>query len=180
MLNSMKRIFFVTAMTAFTVVPAFSEMGALNQNATPSEYLAVVDALHRFTWGMDTDNARLIGSAFAEDGTADFSIAAKTLGITFPAITGRGNIEKGLGGFASGLVTSHIVANARVNVDGESALLYAIVEAQHLPLKDRSRHLLLSNAYTVKLLRSGGSWLIQNMSVENIWSQGDIKVVTGE
>jgi hypothetical protein len=105
---------------------------------------------------------------------------AKALGITFPAITGRGNIEKGLGGFASGLVTSHMVADARVNVDGDNALLYAVVEAQHLPLKDRSRNLLLSNAYTVKLVRSGDAWLIQNMSVENIWSQGDIKVVTGE
>jgi hypothetical protein len=180
MLNSMKMILLATAITVLTMVPAFSETGALKQNATPSDYLAVVDALHRFTWGMDTDNAQLIGSAFAENGTADFSTAAKTLGITFPAITGRSNIEKGLGGFASGLVTSHVVANARVNVDGKSALLYAIVEAQHLPLKDHSRNLLLLNAYTVKLVRGGGGWLIQNMSVENIWSQGDIKVVSGE
>jgi SnoaL-like domain len=180
MLNSMKKIFVAGAMTAFTVMPALSETGAINQNVTPTDYVAVVDALHRFAWGMDTDNAQLIGSAFADDGTADFSKAAKTLGITFPAITGRSNIEKGLGSFASGLVTSHVVANARVNVDGETALLYAIVEAQHLPLKDRSRNLLLSNAYTVKLARSGARWVIQNMSVENIWSQGDIKVVTGE
>jgi ketosteroid isomerase-like protein len=180
MLNSIKKITLATALSVMTIVPASAETGALTQNATPAEYLAVVDALHRFTWGMDMDNAELLGSAFAEDGTADFSYAAKTLGIAFPPITGRGNIEKGLGGFASGLVTSHVVADARVNVDGDTALLYAIVEAQHRPLKDRSRNLLLSNAYTVKLVRRGDVWLIQNMAVENLWSQGDIKVATGE
>jgi SnoaL-like domain len=181
MLDSIKKMVLASAMSAVMILPASAETGALTQNATPAEYLAVVDALHRFTWGMDTDNKELLGSAFAEDGTADFSNAAKTLGITFPAITGRGNIKQGLGGFASGLVTSNIVADARVNVDGENATLYAIVEAQHIPLKDRTRNLLLSNAYTVKLGRNGDAWLIKNMSVvENLWLQGDIKVATGQ
>jgi ketosteroid isomerase-like protein len=180
MLNSIKKIALATALSVMTIVPASAETGALTQNATPADYLAVVDALHRFAWGMDMDNAKLLGSAFAEDGTADFSKAATTLGITFPAITGRANIEKGLGGFASMLVTSHVVSDARVNVEGDTALLHAIVEAQHLPAKDRTRNLLLSNAYTVNLVRSGDTWLIKNMAVENLWSQGDIKVATGQ
>ncbi|MGL4488367.1 MAG: nuclear transport factor 2 family protein [Rhizobiaceae bacterium] len=180
MLNTLKKTTFAAAVAAFTIVPALSETAVLKQNATPSDYLGAVDALHRFTWGMDSDNAELIASAFSEDGTADFSPAAKTLGIQFPPITGRGNIEKGLHGFASGLITSHSVANARVNVNGDEALMHAIVEAQHFPVKDRSRNMLMKNAYIVKLVRNGDGWLIQNMSIENIWSQGDVKVITGE
>lgn len=180
MSDSVQKIALATALSVMTIVPASAETGVLTQNATPAAYLSIVDALHRFTWGMDMDNAQLLGSAFAEDGTADFSNAATTLGITFPPITGRGNIEQGLGGFASELATSHVVANARVNVDGDTALLYAIVEAQHIPVNDRTRNLLLSNAYTVNLVRSGDTWLIMNMSVENLWSQGDIKVATGQ
>ena len=180
MRNSVKKIALATALSVVMIVPVSAETGVLTQNATPADYLSVADALHRFAWGMDMDNAQLLGSAFAEDGTADFSKAATTLGITFPAITGRGNIEQGLGGFASGLVTSHVVANARVSIDGDTALLYAIVEAQHIPAADRTRNLLLSNAYTVSLVRSGDIWLIKNMAVENLWSQGDIKVATGQ
>jgi ketosteroid isomerase-like protein len=153
---------------------------SLVQNATPTEYLAVVDALHRFAWGMDTDDGALIASAFAPTGTADFSPAAQKLGIQFPAIEGRENIAGALGAFAGMLVTSHSISNVRVQVNGDSANLRALVDAQHFPEKDTSRSLLLKNDYDVALIRDGDGWLIARMTISNIWSQGDIDVITGQ
>jgi SnoaL-like domain len=164
---------------ATVTAPAFAD-DTVQQNATPAEYIAVLDALHRFTWGMDTDNGALIASAFAEDGVADFSPAATKIGITFPPLAGRAVIEQALVPFAAGLVTSHTVGNARVFVNGDKANLRALVEAQQIPVKDRSRYILLKNDYTVSLVKEGDTWRIKNMSIDNLWSQGDVKVLMGQ
>jgi hypothetical protein len=163
-------------MTSTITTPATS----LVQNATPTEHLAIVDALHRFAWGMDTDDSTLIASAFAPAGTADFSPAAQKLGIQFPPLDGRDTIAGALGAFAGMLVTSHSVSNVRVQVNGDSANLRALVDAQHFPVKDASRSLLLKNDYDVALICDGDGWLITRMTISNIWSQGAIGVISGQ
>jgi hypothetical protein len=171
----------VTGLVALTLIaPASAEGETMKQTTNAAEHLAVVDALHRFAWGMDTDDAAMIASAFSENGVADFSSAAKRIGVTFPALTGRETIQKGLAGFASGFITSHKVVNARVEVNGNEAKLRAIVEAQHIPVKDGSRSMLLENDYSITLIKQGDDWQMTNMKVENPWSQGDMKIFTGE
>jgi hypothetical protein len=147
---------------------------------TARDELNIIDALYRFAQGLDTDDAVMLGSAFTADAVADFSPAANKLGIQFPALTGHDNIVAGLIGFVSPLDTSHSVTNPRVAIDGNSASLVALVEAQHLPAKDHTRHLLMKNRYDVELVRDGDQWLMKRMTINNIWANGDIKVITGQ
>jgi hypothetical protein len=158
----------------------FSINAIAQQNASPADYIGVVDALHRFTWGLDAKDAALIASAFADQGIADFSPAAQRIGIQFPPLQGRDVIAAALGQFVSALSTSHTVGNARVHVDGNKARLQALVEAQHLPKADHSRHYLMKNIYTLSLTLVGDAWVIDHLSIDNIWADGDIKLITGQ
>jgi hypothetical protein len=144
-----------------------------------ADQVAITDALLRFANGMDTDDLELISSAFAADGVADFGPAADKLGITFPLLEGNDTITQGLGGFASALDTSHTVSNVRIEHAGDTATMYALVEAQHFPKGVKDRNILMKNRYNVIARRAGQQWVITRMTIDNIWSQGDITVVSG-
>jgi len=55
----------------------------------------------------------------------------------------------------------------------------ALVEAQHLPASDHSRYYLMKNRYDVELVREGDLWVIQRVTIDNIWRTGDPTVLTG-
>ena len=61
--------------------------------------------------------------------------------------------------------------------DGAHASLVALVEAQHLPRSDHSRHLLLKNFYFADLVRDGSRWLIERLRIENVWYDGEPSVL---
>jgi hypothetical protein len=158
----------------------FTIKALAGQIASPSDQIGVIDALHRFTWGLDAKDKELLASAFSDKGIADFSPAATRIGIQFPPLEGKETIAGALGQFVSGLSTSHTVGNARVSVANDKAELQALVEAQHLPKADHSRHYLMKNVYTLSLSRSGSTWLIDHLSIDNIWADGDLKVIIGQ
>jgi ketosteroid isomerase-like protein len=150
----------------------------MNHNELIDQF-EIRNALIRFANGMDTDDLELIGSAFSDDAVADFGPAAVKVGIQFPVLEGRSNIQQGLGGFAAGLDTSHSVSNEAVKIEGDVATMYALVEAQHLPKGVRNRSMLMKNRYDVQLVRGANSWLIKRMTIDNIWAEGDVTVITG-
>ena len=139
----------------------------------------VIDALHRYAIGLDTKDLTLLESAFTADAIADFTPAATKVGMEFPLLTGREAIVSALSQFLANYTTSHTVGNARAQVKGDIANLYALVEAQHVPLSDRSRHFLFKNQYMINLVREGNLWLIKHLHIENLWTDGDLKVITG-
>jgi SnoaL-like domain len=139
----------------------------------------VIDALHRFAIGIDTKDLTLLESAFTSDAIADFTPAATKVGMEFPVLTGREAIVSALSQFLASYTTSHTVGNARAQIKGDTANLYALIEAQHVPLSDRSRHFLFKNQYTINLVREGNLWLIKHLHIENLWTDGDLKVITG-
>jgi SnoaL-like domain len=139
----------------------------------------VIDALHRFTIGLDTKDRALLESAFTNNAIADFTPAATKVGMEFPVLTGRDVIVSALSQFLADYTTSHTVGNARAKIKGDAANLYALVEAQHVPLVDRSRHFLFKNQYISDLEREGDRWLIKHLHIENLWTDGDLKVITG-
>ncbi|MCR4536846.1 nuclear transport factor 2 family protein [Pseudomonas sp. 18.1.10] len=71
------------------------------------------------------------------------------------------------------------MTNARVTLDGDNARLDALVEAQHVPQSDPSRHYLMKNRYDVELVREDDVWLIQRVTVDNVWRSGDPAVLAG-
>lgn len=81
--------------------------------------------------------------------------------------------------FAKAYTTSHSVTNARTRRTETGAHLYALVEAQHVLANDTSRHFLMKNRYDISLARLDARWTITRMRIFNIWSSGDVGIMTG-
>lgn len=146
---------------------------------TAADKFAVIDTLHRFAAGIDLKDPALLTSAFTADAVSDFRPAAAKAGFEYPVLEGRETIVAALSGALSQLDTTHSVSNARVILEGDNARLDALVEAQHVPQSHPSRHYLMKNRYDVELMREGSEWLIQRVTVDNVWRSGDPAVLAG-
>ncbi|MEU0937160.1 nuclear transport factor 2 family protein [Embleya sp. NPDC005971] len=139
----------------------------------------ILDALLRFGLGFDLQDRALFRTAFTPDAAFDFRPVAAELGLDIPVMVGIEAIEAVHFNPRVRLDTSHTITNARIEVTGDRARLTALVEAQHLPTGDHTRHLLLKNRYAVDLLRTDTAWAMHHLYVENIWHTGDPNVLTG-
>lgn len=144
---------------------------------------AVIDALLRFGLAQDRrydpGAVDLFESAFTDDAVLDFRPAAATCGISVPLMQGRATITSVIMNPATRIDTTHVVTNPRVHIDGDSARATALVEAQHLPTSDHSRHALLKNYYAVTAQRIEDLWRMNEVYVECTWFTGDPNVITG-
>lgn len=161
-------------MTTNTTVTAAAS-GA--DSPSPVDLLGIVDALYRFGAGQDLDDRGLFKSAFAKDAVLDFVQPAERFGLTLQPFVGRDDIAETVFGTLALLRTTHTVTNPRAVVDGDRAKLFALVEAQHVPNDDASRHLLLKNIYGVELVRDADRWLITHLKIDNVWYSGDPAVL---
>jgi septum formation inhibitor-activating ATPase MinD len=155
-------------------------MTTLNTDTPPAsvaDKLGVVEALYRFAAGIDLRDKNLLASSFAADAVSDFRPAAAKAGFEYPVVEGRNTIVTTLSTSLTGLDTTHTVSNPRVSVDGDKARLDALVEAQHVPTSDPSKHYLMKNRYDVELVRDGDLWVIQRVTIDNVWRSGDIGVL---
>ncbi len=137
-----------------------------------------LDALLRFGAGQDLRDESLFRSAFADDAVLDFSQPAERFGAVIAPMKGIEEIARILATLAP-LHTTHTVTNPRIEVDGDQARLFALVEAQHVRRDDPTRHLLLKNVYWVDLSRADRRWVIDSMTIDNIWYDGDGAVLFG-
>lgn len=128
-----------------------------------ADKLAATDALYRFAAGIDLRDKDFPASALAVDAVSDFRLAAAKASFEYPVLEGRETIIAALSDSLSQADTTHSVSNPRVSVDVDHARLDALVEAQHLPQDDHSRHYLMKNRYEVELARHGDIWLIQRL-----------------
>ncbi|MFE6888072.1 nuclear transport factor 2 family protein [Streptomyces sp. NPDC057694] len=144
-----------------------------------ADKLAVVETLYRYAAGLDLRDKDLLASAFADDAVADFGPATKKAGQEYPPINGRETIAPALLSSLSHLDTTHSLSNPRVALDGDKAHLEGIMACQHLPREDHSRHVLMTNRYDVDLVRRGEAWVIQHLTVDNAWTEGDPTVLAG-
>jgi septum formation inhibitor-activating ATPase MinD len=143
-----------------------------------ADRLAAVEALYRFTAGIDLRNKDLLASSLAENAVSDFRPAAAKAGFEYPVIEGRDVIVAALTTSLSTLDTTHSVSNPRVTIEGDTARMDVLVEAQHVPRSDPSRHYLMKNRYDVELARNGDVWVITRTTVDNIWRSGDPAVLS--
>ncbi len=142
-----------------------------------ADRLAVVEALYRFAAGIDRRDWNMLASSLSEDAVSDFGPASAKAGFDYPVIEGRETVIAALSGSLSQLDTSHTVSNPLVTIDGDTARLDALVEAQHVPVSDPSRHYMMKNRYHVELARQGEIWVITRTTVDNIWRSGDVTVM---
>jgi hypothetical protein len=152
---------------------------SLSSANTAADQLAVIDALYRFAAGIDQRDPQLLASSLAENAVSDFRPAAAKAGFEYPVIEGRDVIVTALAGALAALDTTHSVSNPRVTIDGATARLDALVEAQHVLRNDPARYYLMTNRYDVELARAGDGWVITRTTVDNVWRSGDIAVLSG-
>ncbi|MGN9837321.1 nuclear transport factor 2 family protein [Nonomuraea sp. H19] len=140
----------------------------------------ILDALYRFGLGQDLKDKALFASAFAADAELDFRPAAARWGGRPPVMSGRDTIVDTILTMFTGRVdTTHQVTNARIVVDGDTARLTALVEAQHLLTADHAVFALLKNPYDVDLVRDGERWVIRRLRIDNAWYTGDPTAIFG-
>jgi hypothetical protein len=140
----------------------------------------ITDALYRFALGQDLKDRDLFASAFTADAELDFRPAAARWGGNPPLMSGRDTIVDTILAMFTGRVdTTHQVTNPRITIDGDTARLTALVEAQHLLIADPDTHVLLKNPYTAGLVRDGSRWLIRRMLISNTWLAGDPAAIFG-
>ncbi|OLF14943.1 nuclear transport factor 2 family protein [Actinophytocola xanthii] len=138
----------------------------------------IADALYRFALGQDLKDRELFASAFAAEAELDFRPAAARWGGEVPLMSGRDTIvDTILGSFTGRVDTTHQVTNPRVSVDGDTARMTALVEAQHLLSADHATFALLKNHYQVALVREESHWLVHRMRIENVWFTGDPRAI---
>ena len=140
----------------------------------------IIDALYRFGLGQDLKDEELFASAFAADAELDFRPAAAKWGGKPPLMSGRDTIVSTILGMFTGRVdTTHQVTNPRITIDGDTARLTALVEAQHLLTADPTKHALLKNPYDVELVRDRDRWVIRRLVIDNTWFVGEPTAVFG-
>ncbi|KAB8184714.1 nuclear transport factor 2 family protein [Nonomuraea phyllanthi] len=140
----------------------------------------ILDALYRFGLGQDLKDKALFASAFAADAELDFRPAAAKWGAKPPLMSGRDTIVTTILAMFTGRVdTTHQVTNTRITIDGDTARLTALVEAQHLLIADSTTHALLKNPYDVDLVRDGDRWVIRRLRIDNTWYTGDPTAIFG-
>ena len=145
---------------------------------------AVLDPLYRFGLAQDrryeAGARELFASAFTDDAVLDFRPAATKCGIGVPLMEGRSMILDIIMDPDTRLDTSHVITNPRIDVRGDIAEVTALVEAQHLPTGDHSRHALLKNIYSARLVRDGDLWRMRRVYIDNLCFTGDPTVITGQ
>ncbi|RKR75859.1 nuclear transport factor 2 family protein [Frondihabitans australicus] len=144
----------------------------------------IVDAIHRYTAGLDFGDADLLESALTEDATVDLSLAMAKIGYEFPPLTPRSTIMGGLLPAVGPLDTSHRISNVRVAITGDTATLTCYAQAQHYlpghgPKPEETRQALMMNRYQAELVRSRDSWRIQTLLIDNAWFSGDPTILIG-
>jgi hypothetical protein len=146
-----------------------------------NERYAIGDALHRYAFGLDYNDAAVLGSALTEDCVFDFRPASRKLRLDFSLITGRQAIVERVLPLIGPLDTSHTVSNVQIEISGDSATLRAYVMAQHFMPREGSRrgaeNALLMNRYDCKLARDGETWRFRRITIDNAWSQGNPEIL---
>ncbi|MFI0355306.1 nuclear transport factor 2 family protein [Actinomadura sp. 9N407] len=134
----------------------------------------VIDALYRFGLGLDLRDRALLVSALAADAELDPRPAAARWGAYGPLMVGRDTIVNLLLGLFLGFAdTTHAVTNPRVDVDGDTAGLTAIVQARYLLKAVPGEHVLLTSRFTAALVRDGEGWVMRHIRIETAWYTGD-------
>jgi ketosteroid isomerase-like protein len=142
--------------------------------------LEIADAIYRFGAGIDFASEELFVSAFAPDAIVDVTSSNKLWGLNFPVFQGIDAILQVFKNSVFLLDTTHAITNPRIQINGDTAKLYVVAEAQHLPPSDHSRHCLMKSQYDVSLVRDGDRWVINHLIINGIWFTGETIVLMGK
>ena len=130
--------------------------------------------------GVDHGETSLLATAFHADATVDFGPCGRKMGLEFPLLVGREIIVDFLGATAKTQTTTHVITNGRAQVDGDTAVLRALVDATHLRKSEPSRRCRMVNWYEAKLAKKTHVWRMCGLVIDNAWFTGDPQVLLGK
>jgi hypothetical protein len=149
------------------------------QKITAEDRFEILDTFLRVQEGIDTCDAGMIRSAFTQSARFDFSGAARFAGVEFPVLEGRDEIVEALIGSVGRLDTLHQVSNPRIALTDVGVSLTTVMEADHFPPGDHSRHFSIKSRHSSLLVNEDGAWLIASNEVHAVWIDGDAAVLSG-
>jgi 3-phenylpropionate/cinnamic acid dioxygenase small subunit len=144
-------------------------------DATPTDFLAVVDVLHRHAEGMDCRDWAGFRSVFTDEVDIDYSSHRPGQVFRTSADEWTAHVSRRLGRLTA---TQHALSNAQVQVDDAGATCTMYVRAEHVLGHGREqRHYTIGGRYVDRLVRNGTSWLICAVTLESWWFTGDRDVL---
>lgn len=155
-------------------------MNAVQVALNVRDRLEIADAIYRFAAGIDFASEELFVSAFVPDAIVDVTSSNKLWGLDFPVFQGLDVILEAYKNSVFPLDTTHAITSPRIEINGDTAKLYVVAEAQHLPPDDHSRHCLMKSQYDVSLLRDGDRWVISHLIINGIWFTGEPSILVSK
>ncbi|GAA0525672.1 hypothetical protein GCM10010172_02680 [Paractinoplanes ferrugineus] len=157
----------------------------IDTSSTLADRAAIADTLHRYTAGLDLDDAELLASSLTADAVVDLGPAMRRIGYDFPPLTPRETVVEALIGAVGPLDTSHAISNIRYDIAGDTATVHAYAQANHFKPGTGSdpavtRHALMMNRYTATMVRDGEQWRIRHLDIANAWFEGDPLMLLGQ
>ncbi|KAL6903952.1 hypothetical protein GGI43DRAFT_399265 [Trichoderma evansii] len=143
-----------------------------------------IDALLRYTDGLDRGDATQLDSAFTEDAIVDLS-AFSSLGMNYEPIHGRNTITAVcMNAVGEALETTHSLTNilVKLNDKNDSAIITCYSEAQHIKKgqafasDSHDNSLLVKCRYNASVSQRGSEWKIERLDVVPLWSKGNMSV----
>lgn len=145
---------------------------------------AAIDALLRYTDGLDRADETHLKSAFTEKAVLDLS-AFKSLGQTYEPIHGLDKITAVcMGAVGKALETTHSLTNILVelNDENDSATITCYCEAQHIKQgqafasDSHDNSLLVKSRYIASVSKQGPTWKMERLDIVPLWSKGNNNV----
>jgi SnoaL-like domain len=146
-------------------------------NAAYPDRIQIIDALYRLVIGIDDNDPPLLMSSLTSDCHVDYQKAGQIMGLSFPVLDDRDAAVETVLAVVGPLDTLHKVSTSRVWVNGDKGNMTAVVEAQHFPPNNRSRHLMMNSRYELEVRKDDGAWKISSLVCNLVWFDGDPQVL---
>lgn len=151
---------------------------------TRDERLDVLDTLYRFAEGIDTCDWPLYRSAFAAEVDVDYTSYRAGSAGRVPAPEWVDRAARLFPGLSA---TQHTLHNPQVRIDAQAASARTSMRAEHVLLPaDQPPGVVAGDAevftiagwYDHRLVRAGGGWLVEAVTLTVTWQQGDREMLT--
>ncbi|KAK5061241.1 hypothetical protein LTR84_007783 [Exophiala bonariae] len=151
--------------------------------STKSE--GAVEALVRYTGGLDFADSEQLGSAFTSDAILDLTKFSK-LGMEIPILQGREAIvQTCMQTVGIPLDTTHSLSNFQFfpGADDDQLRVKCYAEAQHFRkgqglMQTDKDHYWSKSLYVALLTCEAGVWSINHLVIEPVWSIGNVAVLS--
>jgi 3-phenylpropionate/cinnamic acid dioxygenase small subunit len=136
--------------------------------AALQDRLDVQDVLVRYAMALDSHDWELLRTCFLPDAVADYgALEGRNEGIEEIIAA----CHRALGGLDS---SQHLIGNAVVQVDGDTATATCYLHAQHYLVSGSGVNtFVVGGTYRDRLVRTPDGWRIEHRALETTWTDGN-------